>query len=26
MQSIPLADFGRDALRTRLQKMSDEEL
>ena len=26
MQSIQLADFDRDALRTRLRKMSDEEL
>jgi hypothetical protein len=26
MQSIELADFDRDALRTRLRKMSDEEL
>ena len=26
MQSIQLADFERDALRTRLRKMSDEEL
>jgi hypothetical protein len=26
MQSIGLADFDRDALRTRLRKMSDEEL
>ena len=26
MQSIQLEDFDRDALRTRLRKMSDEEL
>jgi len=26
MQSIQLAEFDRDALRTRLRKMSDEEL
>ena len=26
MQSIQMADFDRDALRTRLRKMSDEEL
>ena len=26
MQSIQLADFDHDALRTRLRKMSDEEL
>jgi len=26
MQSIQLADFDRDALQTRLRKMSDEEL
>jgi hypothetical protein len=26
MQSIRLADFDLDALRTRLQKMSDEQL
>ena len=26
MQSIQLADFDRDALRTRLRKMPDEEL
>jgi hypothetical protein len=26
MQSIQLADFDRDALRTRLRQMSDEEL
>jgi hypothetical protein len=26
MQSIQLADFDRDALRTRLRKMSDEQL